>query len=79
MNEYVAMRDKYWNERNLEEKLDGLRDTLQDLFYMIGSIHNKVEKLMMHEHNKDKIVIPVNSAVDFIHNRIPNSIKIDRV
>ena len=55
----LAMRDKYWNERNVEEQTNALRDQVQQLTYQLGHMCRLVEKLMKHSHVDGKIVSPI--------------------
>lgn len=59
MNEKLAQRDKYWNERNNEEKLDALRDQVQQLTYQLDRVCAVVETLLHHSHADGKIVAPI--------------------
>lgn len=54
-----AQRDKYWNERNVEEQTNALRDQVQQLTHQLGHVCWLVEKLMKHSHADGKIVSPI--------------------
>jgi len=55
----LARREKYWNERDTEEKLDALRDQVQQLTYQLGQVGGIVEMLLHHSHADGKIVAPI--------------------
>jgi hypothetical protein len=55
----IAKRDKYWNERNDQEKLEALRTQVQQLTYQLGQMGAIVEGLMQHSHADGKIVAPI--------------------
>ena len=55
----LARREKYWNERDTEEKLDALRDQVQQLTYQLGQVCGIVETLLHHSHADGKIVAPI--------------------
>lgn len=55
----LAQREKYWNERNVDEKLDALRDQVQQLTYQLGQVCGIVESLLHHSHTDGKIVAPI--------------------
>jgi hypothetical protein len=55
----LAQREKYWNKRNNEEKLDALRDQVQQLTYQLGQVCGIVETLLHHSHADGKIVAPI--------------------
>jgi hypothetical protein len=55
----LAQREKFWNERDTEEKLDALRDQVQQLTYQLGQVCGIVETLLHHSHADGKIVAPI--------------------
>jgi hypothetical protein len=55
----LAQREKYWNERDTKEKLDALRDQVQQLTYQLGQVCGIVETLLHHSHADGKIVAPI--------------------
>ena len=58
MNEKLgsAQRDKYWNERDSDQKLEALRNQVQQLTYQLGKISTLTQKLMAHSHADGKVV-----------------------
>jgi len=56
----LAQREKYWNERNTEEKLDALRDQVQQLTYQLDRVCAIAETLLHHSHADGKIVAPID-------------------
>ena len=74
----LAQREKFWNERNNEEKLDALRDQVQQLSYHLGHAVYLIDALLKHEHGKQGIVVPLGSSS---HERastyLPNSLRIN--
>lgn len=76
MNEKLglAQRDKYWNERDTEEKLTALRDQVQQLTYQLGQVCGLVETLLYHSHADGKIVAPIERR-ERTEVYIPNSLR----
>jgi hypothetical protein len=72
----LAQRDKYWSERNVDEKLTALRDQIQQLTYQIGHVCLLVERLMTHSHADGKIVAPIESR-ERHELFLPNSLRIN--
>jgi hypothetical protein len=62
MNDKLGLteREKYWNERDTEEKLDALRDQVLQLTYKLGQVSGVVETLLHHTHADGKIVTPID-------------------
>ncbi len=55
----LAQREKYWNERDTEEKLDALRNQVQQLTYQLDRVCAIAETLLHHSHADGKIVAPI--------------------
>jgi hypothetical protein len=62
MNEKLgmAMRDKYWNERNTDEKVAALHQEVSQLRYQLTTALSLIEKLLMHSHADGKVVVPLD-------------------
>lgn len=73
----LAQRDKYWNERDTEEKLTALRDQVQQLTYQLGQVCGVVETLLKHEHGKQGIVVPLGSSQERASTYLPNSLRVN--
>ena len=71
----MAQREKYWNERDTEEKLNALRDQVQQLSYQLGHAVFLVDTLLKHEHGKQGIVVPLGSSHERASTYIPNSLR----
>lgn len=56
----VAMRDKYWNERNADEKISVLRDEVMQLRYQLSSALTILESLLVHSHADGTVVVPID-------------------
>lgn len=70
----LPQREKFWNERNNEEKLDALRDQVQHLTYQLGQVCGMVETLLRHSHADGKIVAPIERRQRH-ESYIPNSLR----
>lgn len=46
-----AMREKYWHERDRDEKLEALRDNLVQLFAAIQGCQETAQALLQHQHS----------------------------
>ena len=72
----VAMREKYWTERDREEKLEALRDITIHLFAMCESIRDDLQRLLRHQHSANgQLMSPLE--VDLVlprNRRIPTSL-----
>ena len=72
----LPQREKFWNERNNEEKLDALRDQVQHLTYQLGQVCGMVETLLHHSHADGKIVAPIEHRQRH-ESYIPNSLRVN--
>ena len=70
----LAQREKYWSERNTEEKLDALRDQVQHLTYQLDRVCAIAETLLHHSHADGKIVAPIEHRQRH-ETYIPNSLR----
>jgi len=71
-------RVKYWNERNLEEKVEALRDTIE----MLCNIVNELSKLKDHIHGPTGHVAYYDTYYElpsFRHVTLPDSLKIEGI
>lgn len=46
-----GMREKYWNERERDERLEALREITIHLFGMVQSLQDDVQRLLRHQHS----------------------------
>jgi len=62
MNEKLglAQRDKYWTERNTDEKVAALYDEIMQLRYQMTEALSLLETLMVHSHADGAIVAPID-------------------
>lgn len=62
MNEKLglARRDKYWNERNVEEKIEALFAEVTQTRFQLTEACALLETLMVHSHADGGIVAPIN-------------------
>lgn len=75
-----ACREKYWDERSIEEKLDALRDALVNQLQLQKSIEIVFNNLLAHSHSEGKLVVGIGETVSNSHNkyylgRVPSSLK----
>jgi hypothetical protein len=79
MNEKLetAQRDKYWDERDNEQKLDALRDQVQQLTYQLGHATFLIDALLRHEHGKQGLVVPLGDSRQRSESYTPNSLRIN--
>lgn len=71
----LPQREKFWNERNNEEKLDALRDQVQHLTYQLGHATFLIDALLKHEHGKQGLVVPLGDSRQRSESYIPNSLR----
>ncbi len=70
----LTQHNKFWNERDTEEKLDALRDQVQHLTYQLDRVCAVVETLLHHSHADGKIVAPIEHRQRH-ETYIPNSLR----
>jgi len=56
----VARRDKYWNERNADEKISALKDEVMQLRHQLSSASTILESLLVHSHADGTVVVPID-------------------
>ena len=56
----MAKRDKYWSERNTDEKVATLYDEICQLRYQMVNALSMLEKMMVHSHADGKVVAPID-------------------
>ena len=60
--EIIVVREKYWDEKTTEEKLEVLKDSLAMLGVDVGALEMGVGILGEHEHNsRGEIVVKVDT------------------
>ena len=65
MNEYPqACREKYWNERTLEERVEQLADATESCLERINKLFNILGVLENHNHINGEVVSPVGKICD---------------
>lgn len=60
-----AILEKSWDACSAEEKLEKVREELQQLGHLLQSVNNiylEIAKLKEHDHKDGKIVIPLNTS-----------------
>lgn len=60
----VAMRDKYWDERNVDEKIDALHQELVQTRYQLTTALSLLEKLLNHSHADGCVVVPIDRKTE---------------
>ena len=71
----LTQREKCWNERDTEEKLDALRDQVQHLTCQLGHATFLIDALLKHEHGKQGLVVPLGDSRQRSESYIPNSLR----
>ena len=62
----TAMREKYWEERSLDEKLEKLAETTECLAYRFSELLEVYARLKIHSHSQNgEIVVPLRSDSEF--------------
>lgn len=56
----MAMRDKYWSERNTEEKICALYNEVMQMRYQLTTVTALLEDMLTHSHADGKVVGPLN-------------------
>ena len=79
--EQICQREKYWNERDRDEKFEALRQQVIQLTHMITSMIDNVQALMQHQHSQTgALMTPMdgrNSAYAGGSRYMPHSLEID--
>lgn len=60
----IAMREKHWDERSVDEKIDALYQELVQTRYQLTTALSLLEKLLSHSHADGCVVIPINRNPD---------------
>lgn len=58
----LAQRDKYWSERNTDEKVDALYNEVMQMRYQLTTVSALLEDMLTHSHADGKVVGPINRA-----------------
>ena len=56
----MAMRDKYWSERNTDEKIYALYMEVMQMRYQLTNVTALLEDMLTHSHADGKVVGPIN-------------------
>jgi hypothetical protein len=59
-NEKLAMHNKYWSERNTEEKIYALYNEVMQMRYQLTQVTALLEDMLTHSHADGKVVGPIN-------------------
>lgn len=62
MNNEKLGRDKYWSERNIDEKINALYNEVMQMRYQLTNVTALLEDLLTHSHADGKVVGPINRA-----------------
>lgn len=54
----LAMRDKLWPERDVEQKLQALRDQVVHLTHTVDWMREALQKMEQHEHGNNGLLVP---------------------
>ena len=77
----MAVRDKNWNERNADERLEALREQVTWLTHRLAEAEQMVAKLRYHQHSPSgEIVVFLERVTDRIvpHElRVPTALRDD--
>lgn len=74
------MRQKYWDERDRDEKLEALREMTMHLSSVVQSLQDDVQRLLRHQHSASgQMMAPLDGYEAVYHRRrdIPTSL-VDR-
>ncbi len=70
----MAVRDKTWNERNSDERLEALREQVTWLTYRLAEAEQMVAKLRYHQHSPSgEIVVFLERVTDRI---VPHELRV---
>ena len=62
------LRQKYWSELSIEEKIERTRDHIKRLEEKLYSIDTKVNKLLRHKHLGDELVMKIETCPEYLGN-----------
>lgn len=58
----LAQREKYWSERNTDEKIYALYNEVMQMRYQLTTVSALLEDMLTHSHADGKVVGPINRA-----------------
>lgn len=58
----MAMRDKYWSERNTDEKIYALYNEVMQMRYQLSHVTALLDDMVTHSHADGKVVTPLNQT-----------------
>ena len=56
----LAQREKYWSERNAEEKIYALYNEVMQMRYQLTQVTTLLDEMLTHSHADGKVVAPIN-------------------
>lgn len=56
----LAQRDKYWSERNTDEKVYALYNEVMQMRYQLTNVRALLEDMLTHSHADGKVVTPLD-------------------
>jgi hypothetical protein len=56
----LAHRDKYWSERNTDEKIYALYNEVMQMRYQLTQVTTLLDEMLTHSHADGKVVAPIN-------------------
>jgi len=67
MSENMPMREKYWEEKSIEDKLESLANLVEFLCREQTELHARIKLLSVHSHSMDGAVsVPLKSKEDYV-------------
>lgn len=77
----LAMRDKLWPERDIEQKLSALRSEVVRLLHLNENLQQQVAFLVEHQHGpRGELLTPmpggrINSPIGYQRNHVPTALR----
>lgn len=67
----MAQRDKYWSERNTEEKIYALYNEVMNMRYQLKIVSALMDDILTHSHADGKVVTPINRERNYREYYVP--------
>ena len=58
----IAQREKYWSERNTDEKIYAMYNEMMQMRYQLTQVTSLLEDMLTHSHADGKVVAPINRS-----------------
>lgn len=78
VNQAGPMRQKYWSELGIEEKIERIREQVWLLIHKVDNMNDVVSMLQQHTHQDGVMVIPMNAPIGGGMGRVGRARQVNR-